>query len=83
MPRATYYYHAKRQAESEILSSQHEKNIEPKSKYEIAKAHLQDKQKELDNYKNETLKVIHSQNKMSIDLLNTLVAETGAQIKDA
>lgn len=71
-------------SESEILSDQHKKDIElAKSKYEMAKAHLLDKQKELDDYKGETLKVIRGQSKMSIDLLNTLVAETEVQIKEA
>ena len=70
--------------EPEILSDQHKKDIElAKSKYEMAKAHLLDKQKELDDYKGETLKVIRGQSKMSIDLLNTLVVETEAQIKEA
>lgn len=71
-------------SESEILSDQHKKDIElAKSKYEMAKAYLMDKQKELDDYKGETLKVIRGQSKMSIDLLNTLVAETETQIKEA
>ncbi len=71
-------------SESEILSSQHEKDIElARSKCGMAKTHLLDKQKELDDYKGETLKVIRGQSKMSIDLLNTMVAETEAQIKEA
>jgi len=71
-------------SESEILSSQHEKDIElARSKFEMAKTHLLDKQKELDDYKGETLKVIRGQSKLSIDLLNTMVAETEAQIKEA
>ncbi|MEA4946181.1 MAG: recombinase family protein [Oscillospiraceae bacterium] len=71
-------------SESEILSSQHEKDIElARSKYEMAKAHVLDKQKELDDYKGETLKIIRGQSKMSIDLLNTMVAETDVQIKEA
>lgn len=71
-------------SESEILSSQHEKDIElARSKYEMAKAHVLDKQKELDDYKGETLKIIRGQSKMSIDLLNTMVAETEVQIKEA
>jgi septal ring factor EnvC (AmiA/AmiB activator) len=71
-------------SESEILSGQHEKDIElAKSKYEMAKAHLLSKQKELDDYKSETLKVIRGESRMNVDLLNTLVAETEAQIKEA
>ena len=42
-----------------------------------------DKLKELDDYKGETLKIIRGQSKMSIDLLNTMVAETDVQIKEA
>lgn len=71
-------------SESEILSGQHEKDIElARSKCEMAKTHLLDKQKELDDYKGETLKIIRGQSKLSIDLLNTLIAETEAQIKEA
>ncbi len=71
-------------SESEILSVQHEKDIElAKSKYEMAKKHLLDAQKELEDYKGETLKVIRGQSKMSTDLLNTLVAEAEVQIKEA
>ena len=71
-------------SESEILSSQHEKDIElAKSKCERAKKYLLDKQKELEDYKNETLKVIRGQSKLSSDLLNTLVAEAESQIQEA
>lgn len=71
-------------SESEILSSQHEKDIElAKSKCEMAKKYLLDKQKELDDYKSETLKVIRGQSKLSSDLLNTLVAEAESQIQEA
>lgn len=71
-------------SESEILSSQHEKDIElAKSKCEMAKKHLLDKQKELDDYKSETIKVIRGQSKLSSDLLNTLVAEAESQVQEA
>ncbi|MDD4715625.1 MAG: hypothetical protein PHT34_03620 [Oscillospiraceae bacterium] len=35
------------------------------------------------DYKGETLKVIRGQSKLSIDLLNTLVAEAESQIQEA
>ena len=71
-------------SESEILSSQHEKDIDlAKSKCEMAKKHLLDKQKELDDYKSETIKVIRGQSKLSSDLLNTLVTEAESQIQEA
>lgn len=49
----------------------------------MAKKHLLDKQKELDDYKGETLKVIRGQSKLSIGLLNTLVAEAESKIQEA
>lgn len=71
-------------SESEILSNQHEKDIElARSKCEMAKKYLLDKQKELEDYKSETLKVIRGQSKLSSDLLNTLVAEAESQIQKA
>ena len=54
-----------------------------RSKYKMAKKHLLDKQKELDDYKGETLKVIRGQSKLSIGLLNTLVAEAESKIQEA
>lgn len=49
----------------------------------MAKAHMLSKQKELDDYKNETLKVIRGESRMNVELLNTLVAETEGKIKEA
>lgn len=71
-------------SESEILTCQHEKEIElARTKFEMAKAYLQEKEKDLEDYKCETLRVIRGQSKLSTDLLNTLVADTEAQIRDA
>jgi site-specific DNA recombinase len=68
-------------SESEILANQHEKEIElARIKFERAKAHLSEKQHELDDYKGETLKVIRGQSKLSIDLLNSLVSDTEAAV---
>lgn len=70
--------------ESEILVGQHEKEIElARSKFERAQTHLREKQKEHEDYKGETLKVIRGQSKLSIDLLNSLVADTEALISEA
>ena len=44
---------------------------------------MKEKEKDLEDYKCETLKVIRGQSKLSTDLLNTLVADTEAQIRDA
>ncbi len=48
-----------------------------------AKAYLQEKEKDLEDYKGETLKVIRGQSKLSIELLNSLIAGTDEQIRDA
>jgi hypothetical protein len=41
---------------------------------------LQEKEKDLEDYKGETLKVIRGQSKLSIELLNSLTAEANEQI---
>lgn len=48
----------------------------------MPKKYLLEKQKELDDYKGETLKVIRGQSKLRIDLLNTLVGEAKSQIQE-
>ena len=71
-------------SESEILTNQHKKEIElAKSQFELTKSHLVERQKALEDYRGETLKVIRGKSKLSIDLLNSLVAETESQINDA
>ena len=55
-------------------------------KFEQAKDQLVEKEKELADYKSETLKVIRGQSALSIDLLNSLISETEntiLQFKDA
>jgi hypothetical protein len=70
--------------ESEILTNQHEKEIRlAKMQLDKAKAYLQEKEKDLEDYKGETLKVIRGQSKLSIELLNSLTAEANEQIRDA
>lgn len=71
-------------SESEILSAQHEKEIElARSKYELANSYYLEMQKELKDYKSETLKIIRGQSKLNIDLLNSLVVETETKINEA
>ena len=44
---------------------------------------MHEKEKDLEDYKGETLKVIRGQSKLSIELLNLLIAEANEQICDA
>jgi site-specific DNA recombinase len=70
--------------ESEILAYQHDQEIElARIKVDAAKVRLQEKENDLEDYKSETLKVIRGKSKLSIDLLNTLVADTEEEIKAA
>ena len=70
--------------ESEILTNQHEKEIKlVKMQLDKAKAYLQEKEKDLEDYKGETLKVIRGQSKLSIELLNSLTVEANEKICDA
>ena len=67
--------------ESEILNHQHKKEIElARIKLDQANAHLAEKQKDLTDYKTETLKVIRGQSNLSVELLNALVKETETMI---
>ena len=67
--------------ESEILNHQHKKEIElAKIKLDQANAHMAEKQKDLSDYKAETLKVIRGQSNLSVELLNALVKETETMI---
>ena len=67
--------------ESEILNHQHKKEIElARIKLDQANAHLAEKQKDLSDYKAETLKVIRGQSNLSVELLNALVKETEMMI---
>lgn len=67
--------------ESEILNHQHKKEIElTRIKLDQANAHLAEKQKDLSDYKAETLKVIPGQRNLSVELLNALVKETETMI---
>lgn len=71
-------------SESEILASQHEKEIElARIRFEKAVAVLREKENDLKDYQKETLKVIRGQSKLSIDLLNTMLADTETEIKEA
>ena len=49
-------------------------------KLDQANAHLAEKQKDLSDYKAETLKVIRGQSNLSVELLNALVKETETMI---
>lgn len=70
--------------ESEILTIQHEKEIRlSKMQFDKANAYLQEKEKDLEDYKGETLNVIRGQSKLSIELLNSLTAEANEQIRIA
>ena len=67
--------------ESEILNHQHKKEIElARIKLDQANAHMAEKQKDLSDYKAETLKVIRGQSNLSVELLNALVKETETMI---
>ena len=53
------------------------------NRLDAAKARLREKENDLEDYKAETLKVIRGKSKLSIDLLNTLIADTAEEIKVA
>ena len=68
-------------SESELLAFQHKKELHlAELKLQKATASLREKEKELQDYKSETLKVIRGESNLSADLLNSLVAEAEEKI---
>ncbi len=70
-------------AETDLLTDQHKKEIQAaQEKLEQARIRLAEKEAELSDYKEETIRVIRGQSTMSVELFNALVAETQAAIRE-
>ena len=66
-----------------IIAEGHEKAIElARARCNIASKQIDEKQRELSDYEAETIKVIRGQSKLSIDLLNDLVAKAKEEITE-
>lgn len=73
----------KTKAGSEIVSEQHHRSINlAKAKRETALKQMNSKEKELADYEAETIRVIRGESKLSVDLLNDLVAKTKRELED-
>lgn len=60
----------------ELVSGQHQKEIEfAKARYKLASNQYEEKKKDLDDLRGETIKVIRGTSKLDADLLNSLVGE--------
>lgn len=71
-------------SKSELIEKRHEQEIElAKAKHDMASADYQNKAKELEDIRAETIKVIRGQSKLNPDLLNSLVEEADAQVQTA
>lgn len=69
-------------SEHELISEQHERATElARARYKMACMRLSEKQKELDDYRGETIRVIRGESKLSIDLLNSLITENSAELE--
>lgn len=66
-----------------IIADGHEKAIElARARCNITSKQIDEKQRELSDYEAETIKVIRGQSKLSIDLLNDLVAKAKEEITE-
>ncbi len=71
-------------SETELISDQHEKETAlAKRRMEQAEKRMTDVQKELDDYRAETIKVIRGQSKLDSELLNSLIKETERKLQEA
>ena len=65
-----------------IIAAQHEKALElAKARYNIAYAQLSEKQKELDDYQAEIIKIIRGQSRLPAEMINDLIEKTKAQLE--
>lgn len=68
---------------SEIIAAQHEKTVElARARYKLACMQLSEKQKELEDYRSETIRVIRGESRLDIDLLNSLITEGKAEVEE-
>ncbi len=71
-------------SKNEIIVKQQQREIElAKRRIQTAKDHLAEKEKDLDDFKNEVIKVIRGISKLDMDLLNALIDETKSNIAQA
>lgn len=65
-----------------VIEAQHEKQIElARARHKLACMQLSEKQKELDDYRAETIRVIRGESRLDIDLLNSLIADGRAEVE--
>ena len=65
-----------------VIEAQHEKQIElARARHKLDCMQLSEKQKELDDYRAETIRVIRGESRLDIDLLNSLIADGRAEVE--
>lgn len=68
---------------NDVISAQHQREVElAQARYKQANLRLNEKRKELEDYRAETLSVIRGQSRLSIDLLNSLVEESKTAVEE-
>lgn len=65
-----------------IVLQQYEKSLElAKARYNIAYAQMMEKQKELDDYQAEIIRIIRGQSRLSAEMINGLIEKTKAELE--
>lgn len=69
-------------SQDDVIAQQHEKAVElARARCNMAEMQLSEKRRELEDYRNETIKVIRGESRLNIDLLNELIDKAQADVE--
>ena len=69
-------------SQDDVIAQQHEKAVElARARCNMAEMQLSEKRRELEDYRNETIKVIRGESRLNVDLLNELIDKAQADVE--
>ena len=69
-------------SQDDVIAQQHEKAAElARARCNMAEMQLSEKRRELEDYRNETIKVIRGESRLNVDLLNELIDKAQADVE--
>ena len=69
-------------SQDDVIAQQHEKAVElARARCNMAEMQLSEKRRELEDYRNETIKVIRRESRLNVDLLNELIDKAQADME--
>lgn len=69
-------------SQDDVIAQQHEKAVElARARCNMAEMQLSEKRRELEDYRNETIKVIRGESRLNVDLLNELIDKAQTDVE--